>query len=171
MTTQQIPQTKRNFESHTTYLTSQQLQRVKKNWNFDQERIEVERVVLIDDDSIFNFISEKLLLKFEARIACKSFTDPRRALAYMEDQEVDLILLDLNIPYLNGWQFLEAMEERGFESPVFILTSSILKEDADRAEKHPLVKGYVSKPLEIRHLESICLKGGRGLTACLLDFL
>ena len=156
MTTQQIPQTKRNFESHTTYLTSQQLQRVKKNWNFDQERIEVERVVLIDDDSIFNFISEKLLLKFEARIACKSFTDPRRALAYMEDQEVDLILLDLNMPYLNGWQFLEAMEERGFESPVFILTSSILKEDADRAEKHPLVKGYVSKPLEIRHLESIC---------------
>ncbi len=76
----------------------------------------------------------------------------------MEDYESDLIMLDLNMPYLNGWQFLQAMEERGFESPVFILTSSILKEDADRAEKHPMVKGYVSRPLEVRHLEAIYLK-------------
>lgn len=96
--------------------------------------------------------------KFDPRIDCRSFTDPRRALGYLNDHPIDLILLDLNMPYLNGWQFLEAMEEAKLNSPVFILTSSILKEDADRAEMHPLVKGYVSKPLEIRHLEAICLK-------------
>ncbi len=118
--------------------------------------------MLVDDDSIFNFISEKLIWKFDPSIVCQSFTDPRLAMDFLRKGKVDLILLDLNMPYMNGWAFLEEMSTSGIKTPVFILTSSILKEDKQRSLEYKMVKGYISKPLEKKHLEDIFAMNSHG---------
>lgn len=63
----------------------------------------------------------------------------------------DLILLDLHMSYMDGWQFLEKYnqipEEYREKVKIFILTSSIMEEDRQAAESHPAVDGFLVKPL------------------------
>ncbi|MGI4833016.1 MAG: response regulator [Janthinobacterium lividum] len=62
----------------------------------------------------------------------------------------DLILLDLNMPLMDGWEFLEALGELALTQQmcVFILTSSIHPDDMAKATDYQQVKGYFSKPLD-----------------------
>jgi CheY-like chemotaxis protein len=61
----------------------------------------------------------------------------------------DLILLDLNMPIMDGWEFLEAITDLKTVShiPIVILTSSIIDSDKERAMAYIMVKGYLPKPL------------------------
>jgi CheY-like chemotaxis protein len=62
----------------------------------------------------------------------------------------DLILLDLNMPLMDGWEFLDALSDLALTKQVcvFILTSSIHPDDMAKATHYQLVKGYFSKPLD-----------------------
>ena len=66
----------------------------------------------------------------------------------------DLILLDLNMPVMDGWEFLDAFT--GLDLPraisVFVLTSSIHSEELARFAQYPTVKSYFSKPLDMGNL-------------------
>lgn len=61
----------------------------------------------------------------------------------------DLILLDLNMPIMDGWEFLDAITELKTVShiPIIILTSSIIDSDKERAMAYEMVRGYLPKPL------------------------
>jgi CheY-like chemotaxis protein len=61
----------------------------------------------------------------------------------------DLILLDLNMPLMDGWEFLDALGELALTQQVcvFVLTSSIHPDDMAKATHYQQVKGYFSKPL------------------------
>ncbi|RZK17542.1 MAG: response regulator [Hymenobacter sp.] len=62
----------------------------------------------------------------------------------------DLILLDLNMPIMDGWEFLDALGNLSLQQPmcVFVLTSSIHPDDMAKATHYEQVKGYFSKPLD-----------------------
>ncbi|RZK15955.1 MAG: response regulator [Hymenobacter sp.] len=62
----------------------------------------------------------------------------------------DLILLDLNMPLMDGWEFLDALSSLPLARPmcVFVLTSSIHPDDMAKATHYDQVKGYFSKPLD-----------------------
>ena len=112
----------------------------------------VSSIVLVDDDEIFNFVNEKIIRKYHAEAQIKSYLNPLEALEAIRIAPPDLIFLDINMPLMNGWEFLEAMDRHGIDCEVLILSSSIDKKDIEKAESYSRVSGYISKPLTLDSL-------------------
>ncbi|MEH6408420.1 MAG: response regulator, partial [Leeuwenhoekiella sp.] len=82
------------------------------------------KIFLVDDQRITNFINKKLI---EVTGVCKhvyTYIDPKEALNELDTQSPNLILLDLNMPEIDGWLFLEKMEGHETNAKVIIVTSS-----------------------------------------------
>ncbi len=122
-----------------------------------------EKVVLfVDDDEISNFVSVKTLE--DARIADRilSVTGAREALELIKEgingngPVPDLIFLDINMPIMTGWDFLEEYKEirARIEKKIYIiiLTSSVYKHDKAKAATYKDVDDYTLKPLDISDL-------------------
>jgi CheY-like chemotaxis protein len=69
----------------------------------------------------------------------------------------DILFLDLNMPVLDGWQFLQefGMLEKKIKMPIYILTSSNYEGDLIKSKEFDVVKGYIVKPLSKELAESI----------------
>jgi len=65
----------------------------------------------------------------------------------------DYILLDINMPIMNGWEFLDEYTRLNIDpsgkSKVFIISSSVFSNDINKARSYPLVKDFISKPLNV----------------------
>ncbi len=113
----------------------------------------LERVMLIDDDVNTNFYNKILLEQSNLVEDIVIFQQAMEALAYLKNDghNVSIILLDINMPVMNGWEFLEAYEKLDAKLKetlvVVMLTSSVNKEDHERASKINSVKRFLSKPI------------------------
>ncbi len=117
---------------------------------------EKREVWVIDDDSITQFIAKKLLINYDSTLTTKHFTDPIEAYRSLSDKYLPLlILLDVNMPFLNGWQFLDQMQENGYNVDVHMFTSSIDERDKIRSNNYKQVKGYILKPLTQDKIENL----------------
>lgn len=121
-------------------------------------------VILIDDDEITHLLTTKILqLKFPG-LTIRNFTSAQSALQFLEAEETAIgreitIFLDLNMPQINGWQFMDILEKKefNFQLQVFILTSSIDSEDRRKCRNYALIKAFVSKPLSHKKIEELKL--------------
>lgn len=107
-------------------------------------------IYLIDDDDIQNLINTKIIELVDDEIQTMAFEGGERALDYLKNNELDLpklILLDINMPRMNGWEFVEKYEALGLDIPVYIVTSSINKQDQEKSASYKTIKGFISKPL------------------------
>jgi CheY-like chemotaxis protein len=123
-------------------------------------------VLLVDDDEINNFISIKLIKKAFVNTEIMASLNGKAAidqLIELQEQDPakfpDYILLDINMPIMNGWAFLEEykrleMDPTG-KSKIFIISSSVFSNDINKAKSYPLVKGFVSKPLNIEKIKEL----------------
>jgi CheY-like chemotaxis protein len=107
------------------------------------------KILLIDDDLICNMANERMMRNMGLAIETKSFIDPTQALEFLEQgtEQYDLILLDINMPRLNGWEFLDRYVMLKVRFPICMLTSSIDENDQKRANSYPILSGYYVKPL------------------------
>ena len=113
------------------------------------------KIVMIDDDRSFNLISTFSLKKMLPEIDVVTFTEPENGIDYIGTPTIPpsdtVLFLDINMPELSGWDVLERLTtlEPDMEGSleVYILSSSINPSDRERAEAHPLVSGYIRKPL------------------------
>ncbi|MFY8109293.1 MAG: response regulator [Bacteroidia bacterium] len=107
------------------------------------------RIIQVDDDYINNIANERLIKKLGISFESVNFLDPSEALEYLSkgDQQFDLMLLDINMPRLNGWEFLDKYKSIAGKFPIFMLTSSLDPSDQRKALEHPLLTGFFVKPL------------------------
>ncbi|WP_340203511.1 response regulator [Ascidiimonas sp. W6] len=118
---------------------------------------------LIDDDPIFVFGAKKMmeLANFCNRfLVYKNGDEAIKALsAILKSQEgfPDIILLDLNMPILDGWQFLD--EFLKIEVPkkilIYVVSSSKDPSDINRAKSYKQVNNFVVKPISMDDLKAI----------------
>ena len=120
------------------------------------------KVLLIDDDDAVNFLNRRKLKDFDPDCEVIEAIDGQEALNYLAETDScpDVILLDLNMPGLDGFGFLKKYEEMGKccnESRVFvfIVTSSLREEDKVKAVTSGLVNGYFEKPLSENQIKII----------------
>lgn len=117
-------------------------------------------LLVIDDDDINIFIIKKIVEKtgYDAQMVAK--TNGQLAIDYLTELKTtqqtlpDLILIDINMPVLNGWEFLEAYEKLGIDHEIdmYMLSSSVYENDIEKAKTYKTVKGFISKPLSIERL-------------------
>ncbi|TDO19679.1 response regulator [Pedobacter duraquae] len=117
-------------------------------------------LLVIDDDDINIFIIKKIVEKTGYQVNMVAKTNGQLAVDYLTELQSqqqdfpDLILIDINMPVLNGWEFLEAYEKMnaGQKIDMYMLSSSVYENDIEKAKTYKTVKGFISKPLSINRL-------------------
>lgn len=124
------------------------------------------KVLLIDDDEINNELNQIILDKFDFAEKTLVFENGSEALLHIKKYYLDgvgeelpeIIFLDIKMPVMDGFQFLEELSKLSKEFmervPVYILTSSKNQQDIDKANMFDIA-GYFSKPLSPGQLEKI----------------
>lgn len=107
------------------------------------------QIVLIDDDKVNNMLTRRAFRKAGITAEFQEFLHAPDGLEWLANQEKypDLIFLDINMPGMNGWDFLEAFHKQAIEVPVIMLTTSIDEEDRTRALSWDRVRDFLEKPL------------------------
>ena len=130
-------------------------------------RTVIDSVLLIDDDAISNFLNTRLLKEMQVAQDIKVTLNGEEALRFLQQEKAanrpfpELILLDINMPVMNGFEFLEAFREitdSDFHSVVIILTTSTNTRDFDQLQRYEEVEVYLSKPLTDDNLDYIIKK-------------
>lgn len=121
-------------------------------------------VLIIDDDPINNLICEKVLQRAKFSEKITSFLSAIDALDWLQGQAqvatkipVDVIFLDINLPVLDGWGFLDHLQASALNGAfqIFILSSSVSVDDQKKAAAHPLIHGFILKPLTFNKLPEV----------------
>ncbi|MFN4000222.1 response regulator [Algoriphagus sp.] len=116
-------------------------------------------IFLVDDDPINNLINRRLLGKTGICDRIIEFISAQEALEQinlLKERDTLLIFLDINMPVLNGWEFLDAYNQlySDREDKIVILSSSIDFQDRQKAMEYPRVSGFLEKPLSLEKIST-----------------
>lgn len=125
-------------------------------------------ILLVDDDEAVNYFNKKLIDKSELEGTIMSLYNGAEAIREvmtlnntLDDDDLVVVFLDINMPILNGWGFLENFNTikyaLNFKTEIYLLTSSVNPDEKKKAEENSLVKQYISKPLTVEKLNEIKL--------------
>ena len=130
------------------------------NKHSDAQNPPISTAILVDDEQVDQILYKMVIDESGLVQSLMSFRYAQEALDYLlkpNRPEIDVIFLDINMPRMTGFEFLEAATAELGESfakiVVVMLTTSMNPDDEDRARQFPVVKEYIHKPLQKEHLE------------------
>ena len=122
-------------------------------------------ILLVDDDAPTNFLNRVLLEEWEMGAEIFEVENGKEALDFLQNSHVStkenstLILLDINMPVMNGFEFMSHFQNLSQEvknnTHVVLLSTSLHPEDQQRASQCYELKGYLNKPLSQEKLAAI----------------
>ena len=127
----------------------------------------IKKVLLIDDDEVNNFINARLLKKLSVAENIQISCNGAEGLRYLQQLPPhsadfpDLLLLDINMPVMDGFEFLQRFSTIDFERKrpvVIMLTTSSNEKDLYQVKQFTEVAGYLNKPLNEEKLKAIVRK-------------
>lgn len=121
------------------------------------------KITLIDDDTVWSFALEHMLKHVIPNLEFQSFSDPEKAVEALRDdfgarQEPDVLFIDINMPFLDGWQVLDELREEiegSSTTKTYIMSSSVNPVDEEKAEIEAGIKGYLIKPMSKESLAKL----------------
>ncbi len=115
----------------------------------------IKTIMIVDDSEADHIIAKFAIRGYDPEIETISVYDGAEALSVLHslDEAPDIIFLDINMPGMNGYEFLDVYEknENELTTVVAMLTSSA----TESVEGYSMVKDYIVKPLESAHLEKL----------------
>jgi CheY-like chemotaxis protein len=128
----------------------------------------LERLCVIDDDQVFTFLLKKMIEKAQVTQETLFFENGQDAIDYLvacnsqQEKLPQLILLDINMPILDGWQFIEEYAKLKPSLSkcisIFMVSSSTETEDYERAMSTGHITDYIQKPIYASELQDIVNK-------------
>jgi len=125
------------------------------------------KVMLVDDNEIDNLINQEMIRSTNFANEILVFLTGQEALAHLaanqndKDSLPEIIFLDINMPIMNGFQFLKEFESLSADvqqqCKIIMLSSSISPKDIDQAASSRYVRKYLNKPLNERYLSAIAI--------------
>ena len=127
---------------------------------------------VIDDDTIYQIIINKIIQRSKLFSTITSFKNGKEAIDALHhtvhntkdnsDALPDIILLDIDMPIMDGWEFMEKMglikSKFNKNITVYIVSSSIATEDKNKSKTYSDILGYISKPFTMNDLVLITQK-------------
>jgi CheY-like chemotaxis protein len=124
----------------------------------------IHSVLLIDDSIPINFFHKRIIEKAGITMSCIALNNGQEALDYLKvkhdtkEKLPELIFIDINMPVLNGWEFLEKFRALHKSIPneviTVMLTTSINPDDKEKAKTHN-ISNYIPKPLTVKILQDL----------------
>lgn len=120
-------------------------------------------LLLVDDDVINVYLIKKIVERTGYNVITTSKANGEEAIAYLynviKNNETfpNLILVDINMPILNGWEFIEEYQKMNttYKPSMYMLSSSIFDTDIEKSKLYDTVKGFISKPLGVDYLKNL----------------
>ncbi|MEB2782467.1 response regulator [Algoriphagus sp. C2-6-M1] len=115
----------------------------------------IKKILLLDDDRIQGILYKKRFLKINSGIEFVYFDTPSKALDFLKTESIDLLLIDLNLPEMSGWEFVNEVEKVSPNSKVILQSGSVQQEETQRANSDKRISQIFEKPLSETDLISI----------------
>ncbi|MDO9183327.1 response regulator [Flavobacterium lacustre] len=120
---------------------------------------------IVDDDNIYQIIVRKIISKIELFSSFSSYKNGKDAIdalkkAIENNENIpDVILLDINMPIMDGWEFMDEIvsykSKLKQKIAIYIVSSSIAVQDKDKAKTYTEILGFLSKPITMDALYEI----------------
>jgi len=128
----------------------------------------VKCALFIDDDKATNYIHKFIANKLSCFECVEIVSSAKEGLEYLKNAEIgenrvpDFIFLDINMPAMNGWDFLNNINEQSLtiknKVKIFMLSSSSRSTDINKAKQYKLVSGFITKPLTENVLNDVVVE-------------
>jgi CheY-like chemotaxis protein len=126
----------------------------------------IQRIIMVDDDPYSQMICNHILRKVAGGIEFLKFTLPEKGIEYIESAYniaandcPTILLLDINMPIMSGWDFLERYDKAESDIKnqltIYLLSSSIDQHDKARAAENKYIKAFLTKPFRKEMVETI----------------
>jgi len=116
-------------------------------------------LLIIDDDRIITMLHQQIVIRSGLHPSPRHFYSGQDALNHIRNNRDDryLVLLDINMPGVSGWDFLDVLyrEDLTANVRVAMVTSSVDTADMERARAYDIVVEYIDKPLSFGKLEEL----------------
>ena len=123
----------------------------------------VHTICIIDDDAIFRFGTKKMMETVHLSLDFLIYKNGKEAYdgllpkLRLDSDLPDVILLDLNMPIMDGWQFLDELVKipATKKIPIYIVSSSVDNRDINKAKTYDIVNNYLVKPFSITKVKDL----------------
>lgn len=117
-------------------------------------------ILLIDDDDISNILNQMVITIADPDVKLIVFSNAVDAFTYLEEGKEplpDFILLDINMPIMDGWQFAKKCEALNSRLKIIVLSSSDDESDMNKIKSFDNIIQYVIKPMSIESYTALKL--------------